>query len=96
MPQLESVLVKPLITEKATKATEKSNCYGFVVAEWATKTQIKKAVEKLYDVKVLKVATVTLPGKHRRFGAHAYKSSFRKRALVQLGEGQRIEFFKGV
>lgn len=96
MAQLENVLLKPLITEKATKATEKNNTYGFSVQLWATKSQIKIAIEKFYDVKVIKVNTCTLAGKHRRFGTHSFKTLHRKRAHIQLAEGQKIEFFKGV
>jgi len=96
MAQLDNVIVKPLITEKATRATEKLNKYGFDVAPWATKTQIKKAVEDFYDVKVTKVTTTTLPGRQKRFGMQTFKTPMRKRALVQIGEGQKIEFFKGV
>ena len=93
---LENVLKKPLITEKASLTTEKYNRYGFVVDLKANKNQIKMAVEKLYDVKVLDVKTSIAPGKQKRFGKVVKKTSKSKKAFVQLGEGQRIEFFKGV
>lgn len=96
MAHLTDLIKKPLITEKTSHQSEKTNRYGFVVATEASKTQIKEAVEKLYDVKVLNVKTSVLPGKMKRFGRLVKKTSKIKRAYVQLSEGQRIEFFKGV
>ncbi len=96
MAYLEDVLVKPLITEKASSASEKYNRYGFVVDLKANKHQVKLAVEKLYDVKVLDVKTNVTPGKPKRFGKVTKKTPKIKKAYVQLGEGQKIEFFKGV
>ena len=96
MARIEEVLKKPLITEKASFASEKYNRYGFVVDLKANKHQIKEAVEKLYDVKVLDVKTNIAPGKPKRFGRTTKKTPKTKKAFVQLGEGQKIEFFKGV
>jgi large subunit ribosomal protein L23 len=96
MSDITNILVKPLITEKASKASEKYNRYGFVVATDANKNQIKEAVEKLYDVKVLKIVTNVRPGKTKRRGASTFKTTKVKNAYVQLSEGQKIEFFKGV
>ena len=94
--QIETVLVKPLISEKASVATEKTNRYGFYVALKSNKNQIKEAVEKLYDVKVLNVKTSILPGKVKRVGKGLKKTSKTKKAFVQLEDGQKIEFFKGI
>ncbi len=95
--RLEDVVVKPLITEKSAKLSEKFNRYGFEVALRANKNQIRTAVEKLYDVRVLNVKTSVLPGYAKRSGKMGYqKTSKTKRAFVQLGEGQKIEFFKNV
>jgi large subunit ribosomal protein L23 len=96
MANITEILLKPLITEKASKASEKFNRYGFVVALSANKNNIKEAVEKLYDVKVLKIVTSVRPGKSKRRGANSFKTSKVKNAFVQLSEGQKIEFFKGV
>lgn len=93
---LENVIKKPLITEKASLQSEKNNRYGFVVEASANKNQIKQAVEKLYDVRVLNVKTSLTPGKLRRRGKGVVKTPMVKKAFVQLGEGQRIEFFKGI
>lgn len=93
---LENIIVKPLITEKAATATDKYNRYGFVVELKANKNQIKEAVERLYDVKVLSIKTNITPGKLKRAGKSIKKTSKIKKAYVELGEGQKIEFFKGI
>lgn len=96
MAHIEEILVKPLITEKVSKGTEKYNRFAFVVNLKANKNQIKSAVEHLYDVKVLNVKTSIAPGKIKRAGKSTKKTSKVKKAFIQLEEGQRIEFFKGV
>jgi large subunit ribosomal protein L23 len=96
MAQLENVIVKPLLTEKASLATEQFNRYGFVVQLKSSKHQIKAAVEKLYDVKVLNIKTNITPGKLRKFGRHVSKSGKVKKAFIQIESGQKIEFFKGI
>ncbi|MDD0854506.1 50S ribosomal protein L23 [Halobacteriovorax sp. GB3] len=96
MMHLEEVLVKPLITEKSSIANENYNRYGFVVNVKANKYQIKNAVEKLYNVKVLNVKTNITPGKLKRIGKGVSKTPKLKKAYIQLSEGQKIEFFSGV
>ena len=96
MAHLEEVLVKPLVTEKASLATERNNRFGFVVTLKANKHQIRNAVESLYDVKVLDVRTNITPGKTKRLGKSVKKTGKIKKAYVRLKEGQSIEFFKGV
>lgn len=93
---LESVLVKPLLTEKTSKETETYNRYAFVVNIKANKNHIKSAVEKFFDVKVLSVHTSVLPGKTKRAGKGFKKTGKSKKAYVQLQDGQKIEFFKGI
>jgi large subunit ribosomal protein L23 len=96
MAHLEEIIKKPLITEKASFSTEKFNRYGFIVNNKANKNQIKNAVEKLYDVKVLNIKTNIAPGKIKRSGKGVKKTGKIKKAFVQLEQGQKIEFFKGV
>ena len=96
MAHLEEIIIRPLITEKASIATEKNNRYGFEVRLKSNKNQIKAAIEKLYDVKVIDVKTNILPGKMKRVGKSVKKTSKSKKAFIKLGEGQKIEFFKGV
>jgi large subunit ribosomal protein L23 len=96
MALLTDVLKKPLITEKTSILGEQANRYGFIVDLKANKNQIKNAIESLYDVKVLNIKTSILPGKLKRAGRFVKKTSKTKKAYVQLAEGQKIEFFKGV
>ncbi|MCP4912614.1 MAG: 50S ribosomal protein L23 [Oligoflexia bacterium] len=96
MAHLEEIIKKPLITEKTSELGDLANRFGFIVDLKANKYQIKNAVEKLYDVKVLNVKTAIMPGKMKRVGRSVSKTSKTKKAFVQLAEGQKIEFFKGV
>lgn len=86
---------KPVITEKATLLLEE-NKYVFDVAKKATKPEIKKAIEKLFDVTVTKVNVQNLPRKKRRMGRFmGYKAQY-KRAIVTLAEGDSITLFPEV
>ncbi len=89
------VLIRPLITEKGTMLAEQ-NKYAFQVHKRANKLQIKEAVEKAFNVRVLKVNTMVMPGKTRRVGRSVGQTSEWKKAIVTLAEGDRIEFFEGV
>ena len=96
MAILENIIMTPLITEKVSLGTDVGNIYGFRVILRANKNQIKAAVEKLYNVKVLKVNTIINPGKVKRRKTKVTKASKWKKALVYIEEGQKIELFKGV
>lgn len=94
---LENVLIKPLMTEKSSQMTEVSNRYAFQVHLRANKNQVKGAVEKFFDVKVLNVRTSVAPGKLKRAGNRGMKKTPSvKKAWVQIQDGQKIEFFKGI
>lgn len=90
-----SVLLRPLITEKGTLLGEQ-NKYAFQVAKGANKLQVKEAVEKAFDVHVVKVNTMVMPGKTRRVGRSRGMTSEWKKAVVTIMPGERIEFFEGV
>ncbi len=90
-----TVIVRPLITEKGTMLSEQ-NKYAFQVRKDANKLQIKEAVEKAFEVTVVKVNTMVMPGKTRRVGRSSGKTVEWKKAVVTIVEGQRIEFFEGV
>lgn len=94
-PALEpyQVLMRPLITEKATFAAERYNAYTFQVNPLATKTEIKQAVELLFDVKVADVRTINRSGKARRYKNRIGKTSGYKKAVVQLLDDYRIDFY---
>jgi len=94
-PRHYDIIVAPLITEKATNASE-HNKVVFKVAMHATKTQIKEAVEKLFDVKVKSVNTLIRKGKVRRFRGKRGQLSDVKKAFVTLEEGHRIDVATGL
>jgi large subunit ribosomal protein L23 len=93
---LDSVIVSPVVTEKGTMAGEKANQVVFRVRPAASKDLIRKAVEELFKVTVLKVRTSNFMGKERRRGAIRGRKSDWKKAYVTLKAGDRIEFFEGV
>jgi large subunit ribosomal protein L23 len=94
-PRHYDVIVKPIITEKATVASE-HNQVVFRVARHATKPQIKEAVEKLFDVKVKHVNTLVRKGKLRNFKGRRAVLSDVKNAVVTLEEGHRIDVTTGL
>ena len=94
-PRLYDVIIAPVITEKATIASE-HNQVIFKVANTATKPQIKEAVEKLFDVKVKRVNTLIRKGKIRIFRGRRGVLSDVKNAIVTLEEGHRIDVTTGL
>jgi large subunit ribosomal protein L23 len=94
-PRHYDVILSPLITEKATIASER-NQVVFKVARTATKPQIKAAVEKLFDVKVKRVNTLIRKGKTKFTRGRRGEQSNNKRAIVTLEEGQRIDVTTGL
>ena len=89
------VIRAPIITEKATYASEQ-NKVVFKVADTATKPQIKAAVEKLFDVKVVSVNTLVRKGKEKRFRGRLGRQGDTKRAIVTLAEGHSIDVTTGL
>jgi large subunit ribosomal protein L23 len=94
-PRHYDIIVSPVITEKATLASERSQVI-FRVAPHATKPQIKEAVEKLFDVKVKHVNTLIRKGKVRNFRGRRGVLSDVKKAVVTLEEGHRIDVTTGL
>jgi large subunit ribosomal protein L23 len=93
--ELESyqVVLHPLVTEKGTHVSEKFNSYAFAVSTIATKHDIRKAVEELWHVRVVKVRTQNRKGKPRRHKMTQRHTADWKKAIVQLHEEDRIAFF---
>ncbi len=87
------VVVRPLISEKATHQSERHNAYTFEVNPLATKTEIKAAVEVLFNVKVLDVRTQNRRGKARRYRLKLGRMRNWKKAIVSLHEDFRIDFY---
>ena len=94
-PRHYDVILAPVITEKATIASEQ-NKVTFKVRPDATKPQIKEAVEKLFDVKVKKVNTLVREGKQKMFKGRRGQRSDSKRAIVTLEEGHKIDVTTGL
>jgi large subunit ribosomal protein L23 len=94
-PRHYDIIIAPLITEKATMASE-HNQVIFKVARTATKPQIKEAVEKLFDVKVKSVNTLVRKGKRKAFKGRIGTLSDVKKAIVTLEEGHRIDVTTGL
>ena len=94
------IIIKPVVTEKMTKLTDKFNRYGFRVKKDANKLQIKDAVEKIYNVTVVKVNTMNYGGKKKsrytKSGLLEGKTSAYKKALVTLKEGDTIDFYSNI
>ena len=92
----EQIIRRPLVTEKSTIERELENIVSFEVDLRANKLEIRRAVEKLFDVVVLRVRTAHVKGKKRRVGRNqGYRPDWKK-ARVKLREGDSIEFFEGV
>jgi large subunit ribosomal protein L23 len=85
------IVQKPVLSEKATTDQGARNAYHFRVPVDANKIEIKRAVEKLFDVKVLKVNTLTKRGKLKRRGYTSGHAQDWKRAMVTLAEGSTID-----
>jgi large subunit ribosomal protein L23 len=93
--QLEphQVLLRPLVTEKGVHRATRNNQYAFEVHRQATKIDVRKAVEQLFDVKVVKVRTQNRRGKQRRFRFRMGRTCDWKKAIVELSPDHRIDFF---
>jgi len=90
------VIEKPLVTEKGTDMLSDGNWVVFRVHPDANKIQIREAVQKIFEVKVLHVNTQVVRGKRKRFGKTMGQSKNWKKAMVQLKEGEKIAIFEGV
>jgi large subunit ribosomal protein L23 len=88
-----NVIIKPLVTEKSTHLQETRNVYAFQVAPNANKAEIRKAIEAIYNVKVVDVRTMNRKGKPRRSRYKLAYTSDWKRAIVKLDENSRIELY---
>ncbi|MCD6365433.1 MAG: 50S ribosomal protein L23 [Planctomycetes bacterium] len=88
-----ATVVRPLVTEKGMHQSATRNAYAFQVAVDANKTQIKHAIENIYNVRVVKVHTANRKGKPRRTGYKSGTTSRWKKAVVVLHEEDRIDLF---
>jgi len=103
MAKSNQIILRPLFTEKITLLSDSERKYGFEVAPDANKLEVKDAVEKKFDVKVEKVATMNIRGKHKsttvRSGGKVIRTFGRrkhwKKAIVTLTEGYAIDLYQG-
>lgn len=93
MSNARDIIIRPVITEKTMKQTEHENKFTFVVDKKANKIAIKKAIEEIFNVKVITVNTVNVRPKTKRVGRYIGKTSAYKKAIVTLPEGQDINLF---
>ncbi len=95
-----SIIIKPIVTEKVTKESEVLNRFGFVVNNKANKVQIKKAVEAAYGVTIVSVNTMNVrpdrTTKYTKSGLISGKTNATKKAIVQVQEGETIDFFNNI
>jgi len=89
------IVVRPVITEKSTLLKDAGNQYIFEVQRDANKIEIKKAVEKLFKVKVVAVRVANMEGKKKRLGRFAGKKPDWKKAVVKLSPKDKITIFEG-
>jgi large subunit ribosomal protein L23 len=90
------IVKRPLITEKSTIQKDTNNQLTFEVERKANRVEIRHAVEKIFNVRVVKVRTMQMKGKVKRVGRIPGKRRDWKKAIVTLASGERIEFFEGV
>ena len=95
-----SILIKPIITEKATNDSELFNRFAFIVDKRANKVEIKNAVEETYGVSIESVKTMNYPvsrkTKYTKSGLVEAKKGAYKKAIVQLAEGDSIDFYSNI
>lgn len=96
MLDMYQIIRRPIITEKGSVLKDENNQLIFEVNLGANKSEIKKAVEKLFKVTVLSVRTQNRQGKLKRLGRSVGRRKNWKKAIVTLKEGNRVDFFEGV
>jgi large subunit ribosomal protein L23 len=93
--RLMQVILSPVISEKSALMADSANQFCFKVVSDATKTEIKKAVELLFEVDVEDVKVINIKGKNKRFGQLMGKRSDTRKAYVRIKDGQDIDFAAG-
>ncbi len=95
MKTVYDVIKKPLFTEKGMDIKERENKILIEVNAGANKHEIKEAIQEIFKVKVEKIATVSVKGKMKRHGKYLGRRSDRKRAIVTLKQGEKLDFIEG-
>jgi large subunit ribosomal protein L23 len=95
MKNLYTIIKRPLFTEKGTSLKESENKLIVEVVRDANKLEIKQSFEEIFKVKVEKVATIKVHGKLKRYGKFSGKRPDRKKALITLRKGEKLDFIEG-
>jgi len=95
MRNVHTIIKKPLFTEKGARMKEVENKVLVEVAKDANKIEIKRAVEEIFNVKVESVATITTNGKWKKHGKSIGRRPDRKKAIVTLKKGEKLDFIEG-
>ena len=95
MRDYRDIIIKPVVTEKSMNL-QADNKYTFIVDTRANKTEIKNAIEKIFNVEVIQVNTINVKGKPKRVGRFVGKTSDKKKAIVSLKPGQTIQLFESM
>lgn len=94
------ILIRPVITEKATADSEDNNRFAFVVDKYANKIEVKNAIEELYGVNVEKVRTMLIPGKKKsrntKNGVVTGSTGMYKKAIVEVRSGETIDLYSNI
>ena len=96
MRNLYATIKRPRFTEKGTHLKESENKILVEVSPEANKLEIKKAVEEIFKVKVDKVSTINIKGKWKRHGKYLGKRSDKKKAVITLKKGEKLDFIEGM
>ena len=96
MKNLYTVMKKPLFTEKGSNLKETENKILIEVSRDANKIDIKRAIEEIFKVKVEKVSTISMRGKWKKFGRSVGKRPDRKKAVITLKKGEKLDFIEGI
>jgi large subunit ribosomal protein L23 len=95
MREYRDIIIRPVVTENTMNLLA-DNKYTFIVDKKANKTEIKNAIESIFNVKVEKVYTMNVKGKPKRMGRSVGRTPNRKKAIVALKPGQKIPLFEGL
>jgi large subunit ribosomal protein L23 len=96
MLRANEIIVRPIVSEKSIGQMQNHNKYTFIVNKNANKIEIKKAIEELFKVRVLNISTLRVPGKKRRQGRFQGLTPERKKAIVKLKDGDKIQVMEGL
>jgi len=96
MREPHKIILRPLVTEKSTTQKEAHNQIAFEIDLRANKIEVRQAVERAFNVKVLEVRTMNMRGKKKRIGRFLGRRAHWKKAMVKLAPGHRVDFFEGV